>query len=168
MCKGRGRQSLYCELMSGLQKGSMALAMLKETRTKICGVRWKFLEWNKEYGPRDREMLVQICAHHLLAVRVWKNYFTSQYLTLLICQVQVNEASLCICLRDSVKQRVWMVGVTPSPSPPCWVTAHWAGLSAALPVFPVRCWKGASGTLPLFLPSPPEGSQCDGQAPNSH
>lgn len=132
MCKGRGRQSLSCELMSGLQKGSMAVAMLKETRSKICGVGGKFLERNKEYGPRDREMWVQICTQHLLAVRVWKNCLTSRHLTLLICQMQVNEASLCICLRDSVKQRVWMVGVTPSPSPLCGVTAHWAGLPPAL------------------------------------
>lgn len=35
------------------------MVFLKETTTKICGVRWKLLAQNKEYGPKDRETWVQ-------------------------------------------------------------------------------------------------------------
>ena len=63
-CKGRGATGCYVSSGLGRRKSEQGcsddMGFLRETSTKIRGVRWKFLAQNKKYGPRDRETWVQI------------------------------------------------------------------------------------------------------------
>lgn len=99
MRKGRGRQRLLCELISGRQKKEVGLPLLKLFFCKKPGLNFVVLDgtfWHriKNIDLETERPGFKSELYYLLAVRLREICVTSLCLSFVICKFQVNKSIL--------------------------------------------------------------------------
>lgn len=89
------------------------MVFLKETRTKICGVRWKFIAQNKDYGPRDKETWVQIWGLSLTSCETLEKMRNLCASVSSFIKYRLIKAFLYSRFKELVREQIWTVGMAP-------------------------------------------------------